>query len=448
MKLMQYIGLASAFVIGLQLCAEGFIADTPVYNFGNKPSTIKQICDHIGKGKKQFVSSWHETKGTWASRQIRRAGQGTINCTITLKFDDYPGHDVTCSPMQLFYNTERSQWVEAYKLHVGDMLRVESGNTIQLAGLCVHEEESVIYALRVRKDHTFCVGYYRVLTHNKNFPLLPLAIMARIGVAFGTGAVAGSASCGWLGPITCAGGFTIGGVVGALVTCATISHELYQYHVQINTGEVEHALSSSNVHPSRAIEAPSKGTALVNVPLPPQDIREQKGCGNIQLPDILHTGGCGYTDQSALVATGCGRTPQYLVIPELPTGCGSKPAEIEDQCRGIGCFPGRVMSAFAQENGQAATPVKTVEELLEECKPGETTRGVSTQYEREGGFEEAKQDFEKLGVTGVHAIPTGLAGVLPDGRTISVRSDSTAKLPTIQIDETMSKGKTKIRYIG
>jgi|SRR5579863_442454 len=442
MKLMQYTGLASAFVISLQLCAEGFIADTPVYNFGNKPSTIKQICDHIGKGKKQFVSSWHETKGTWASRQIRCAGQGTINCTITLKFDDDPEHDVTCSPIQLFYSAERSQWVEAYKLRVGDILSTESGKTMQLANLSLHEQESILYALRVKKNHTFCVGYYRVLTHNKQFPLLPFAIMARIGVAFGTGAVAGGAAGGLLGPITCAGGITIGGFVSALVTCAAVGHELYQYRMQVDTGDIERALSSSNgagtayVHPSQAIEVPSKGTAFITVPLPPQDIREQKGCGNIQLPDILHAGGCRI------------KQPVDDTHSRPQIGCGRTPAELEDQRGVIGCFPGRVVSAFAQESGQETTPTKTVEELLKDCKPGKKTGGVSTQYEKEGNFEEAKQDFEKLGVTGIHEIPIGLAGILPDGRTICVRNTSTTKLATIQIDETMSKGKTKIRYTG
>jgi len=106
------------------------------------------------------------------------------------------------------------------------------------------------------------------------------------------------------------------------------------------------------------------------------------------------------------------------------------------------------VSAFAQESGQETTPTKTVEELLKDCKPGKKTGGVSTQYEKEGNFEEAKQDFEKLGVTGIHEIPIGLAGILPDGRTICVRNTSTTKLATIQIDETMSKGKTKIRYTG
>jgi hypothetical protein len=447
MKLMQYTGLAYAFVIVLPLCAEGFVADTSVHNFGSKPATIKQLCDHICHGKQQFVSSWHEKKGTWASQQIRRAGCGTTNCTITITFDDNPAHDITCSPIQLFYDAERTQWIEAYKLHVGDRLCTESGNTIQLAGLCVHEQESILYALRVKKNHTFCVGYYRVLTHNKHFPLLPLAIMARIGVAFGTGAAAGGAACGWLGPITCAGGFTIGGIVGALATCAAVGHELYHYRMQIDTYKIERALSPSNIHPSQAIEAPSKGAAFITVPLPPQDIREQKGCGHSQPLDMVHTGGCGYADQPVLIATGCGRTPQHLVISELSIGCGGIPTEFEDQPKGVGCFPGQVVSAFAQESGQAATPVKTIEDLARECKPGKETKGKSRQYEKNGGFEQAEQDFETLGPSNVRPIPTGKAGTLPDGRTVNVRTESSFETPTLEVLNKETGRKIKIRYI-
>lgn len=431
MKLIKWTVSVYFFIAGFLLCAEGFVADTWVHNFGNRPSTIKQLCDGSANGKKQFVSGWHEDQETWSSRRIHRAGCGTVNCTITLLFDDNPAHAITCSPIQLFYIPQRSAWVEAYKLRGGNLLCTESGKTVALVGLSLHIGECEVYALRVRKNHTFCVGYYRVLTHNKQFPLLPLAIMARIGVAFGTGAVAGSTAGGFFGPVTCAGGFTIGGIVCALATCATMGHELYHYRMQIGTYEIERKFSSApdvsimSVHPCQTIEAPSKGTMLVNVPLPPKDVREHDRCGNMQLPDTVHTGGC--------------RIPN--------AGCGGKPAELEDQRTGAGCVQGSLMAILAQGNEQAVTPIITVEELLKDCKSGEKTRGVTTQYEREGGFEEAKQDFQKLGVTGVRAIPKGLAGVLPDGRTISVRIDSTAGFPTIQIDN-VNDSKNKIRYTG
>jgi len=220
--------------------------------------------------------------------------------------------------------------------------------------------------------------------------------------------------------------------VGALVTCATISHELYRYRVQINTGDIERALSSSNVHPSQAIEAPSRGGAHVYP---------------AELPERIENRGCGYTDQSAFIATGCGRTPQHLVIPALPIGCGGKPAELENRVTVIGCFPDLVVSAFAQESGQEITPKKTIEDLAKECKPGKETKGKSRQYEKDGGFEQAEQDFETLGPSNVRPIPTGKAGTLPDGRTVNVRTESSFETPTLEVLNKKTGRKIKIRYI-
>jgi hypothetical protein len=137
MKLIEYTALAYIFVPVMQLCAEGFVADTLVYNFGTRPSTIQQICDHVAHSKRQIVSSWHEQKNRWASQAVRRAGTGTVNCTITLVFDDNPDHDIICSPIQLFYDSRYSAWVEAYKLHAGDRLLTESGNAIQLIDIAL-----------------------------------------------------------------------------------------------------------------------------------------------------------------------------------------------------------------------------------------------------------------------------------------------------------------------
>lgn len=413
--------------------AEGFIADTLVHTSGKAPSTIKQVCDKIGGGQKQFVSSWHEKHDLWDSKRVRRAGRGTINCTVTLSFDSDQAHDIICSPLQRFYLADRHKWVAACALHPGDTLRTQSGDYVPLRDILLNKHEAVVYALRVKKNHTFCVGHYRVLTHNKRIPLLPLALMARIGVAFGTGAVAGGSTGSFFGPVTMASGFTIGGVVGAIATCAAIGCELYQYRMQIGTHQIESMVPSQRsicIYARQTMNAPTPGYADVNIPLPVEDRTMPGGCGDMQPPDITHSGGCGHPS---------------IVFNDMPRGCGAIPPELANR-GGIGCCPGTLVHSFAQENGQADAPTKTIEEILKDCSPGRVTKGPAKQFEKGGGFEQAEKDFESLGVNNITPIAKGKRGTLPDGRTINVRTDSTFELPTLEIYNPNTGRSIKIRY--
>lgn len=217
----------------------------------------------------------------------------------------------------------------------------------------------------MKKNHTFCVGYYRVLTHNKQLPLIPLALIARIGVAFGSGAAAGASAGSFFGPVSLAGGFTIGGVISAVATCAAIGHELYQYRVQVGTYEIEQIMSSKHdkntmyCNPCQTLDAPSKGTSLVNVPLPTEDIREQKGCGDVEVPEVGLSGGCN-------------APPIDDAVGKLPIGCGGIPAELE--IPDSGCL----VYSFAREktkqegNERYAGPwVRNWNEFFETCPVGQ-----------------------------------------------------------------------------
>ena len=102
---------------------------------------------------------------------------------------------------------------------------------------------------------------------------------------------------------------------------------------------------------------------------------------------------------------------------------------------------------------------KTIEDILEGAKPGKNTHGPSRIYGKPGSFDDANNDFNDLGLTGVVDLGGGKrAGTLPDGRTVVVRPGSAGKRdqetgktngdgpPTLEIQGQSSNGDIKIRY--
>ncbi|MCP4677685.1 MAG: RHS repeat-associated core domain-containing protein, partial [Deltaproteobacteria bacterium] len=88
----------------------------------------------------------------------------------------------------------------------------------------------------------------------------------------------------------------------------------------------------------------------------------------------------------------------------------------------------------------------TLEQILEDAKPGRKTTGRTTQFEKEGGELEANQDFDSIVVPGsIDDQGDGTRiGMTQDGKTVIVRPDSTEGRPTLEIQD--GKKYTKIRY--
>ncbi|MCC6624974.1 MAG: hypothetical protein IT385_27250 [Deltaproteobacteria bacterium] len=84
------------------------------------------------------------------------------------------------------------------------------------------------------------------------------------------------------------------------------------------------------------------------------------------------------------------------------------------------------------------------EDLLRDARPGRVTKGRSRQWEKTGGLQQAQDDFDALAPRDVREIPDGRIGELSDGRTVVVRSKSTDKRPTLEVQSKNSK--VKIRY--
>lgn len=89
---------------------------------------------------------------------------------------------------------------------------------------------------------------------------------------------------------------------------------------------------------------------------------------------------------------------------------------------------------------------KTVEDILRESLPGRKIKGRTKQYEKEGGYPQALEDFEKLGPSDVENIPDGKRGILSDGREVNVRTKSSATKPTLEVYDKKTQRRIKIRY--
>jgi hypothetical protein len=223
----------------LNLAGHGFVADTSIHNFGNSPSRIKCVCACVAKGKKQRVASWDSASARWHSAHVKAVGHAHVNCTITIRFDQDTSHDITCTPSQSFCCVARRKWIPAYLLQEGDCLLTESGGSVYVHDVSYRKKPATVYMLEIEKTHTFCVGHYRVLTHN-----MPLACTVMIGLSgsFGTGIAAGGATGGFFGPVICVAGCVVGGLLGIATSLVLNSNKIPRYHVTFNTDAIEGAV--------------------------------------------------------------------------------------------------------------------------------------------------------------------------------------------------------------
>lgn len=106
------------------------------------------------------------------------------------------------------------------------------------------------------------------------------------------------------------------------------------------------------------------------------------------------------------------------------------------------------------ENESKLKP-KTVDDLISESTPGDTSKGRSTQYNKAGNYQDALNDFESMNLRDVDDISrewcAGKRGKLEDGRTVVVRETSKGKIgevgpPTLEIQKINCKDKIKFRY--
>lgn len=88
---------------------------------------------------------------------------------------------------------------------------------------------------------------------------------------------------------------------------------------------------------------------------------------------------------------------------------------------------------------------KRIDSLISQAEPGHATKGRTTQYEKQGNYSNAVEDFHSIRPEKVkNREGNTKTGKLADGRDIIVRSKSDDGRPTLEIQN--GKKKTKIRY--
>ena len=89
---------------------------------------------------------------------------------------------------------------------------------------------------------------------------------------------------------------------------------------------------------------------------------------------------------------------------------------------------------------------KTVDDILKDTVPGEETSGKTKQYVKPGSYEDVMKDFESLRPESIKNIDGKevKVGILPDGRKVVARLESTYESPTLEIQD--GKKRIKIRY--
>ncbi|GHT89316.1 hypothetical protein AGMMS49960_21680 [Betaproteobacteria bacterium] len=97
----------------------------------------------------------------------------------------------------------------------------------------------------------------------------------------------------------------------------------------------------------------------------------------------------------------------------------------------------------------ATTAGKSVDDILSGTTPGRATKGKTTQYIKQGSYDQVVKDFDSLNPLNVRDINTnydqGKTGTLPDGKAVTVRPGSTDGRPTLEIRGSNGRG-IEIRY--
>ena len=100
----------------------------------------------------------------------------------------------------------------------------------------------------------------------------------------------------------------------------------------------------------------------------------------------------------------------------------------------------------AEEN-DPDTP-KTVDDILKDAHKRGKTKGKAQQYDKDGDYDDALDDFNSLGLSNIQEKDDGtLVGELEDGRTVNVRNHSKEGHPTLEIYNPANRKSIKIRYI-
>lgn len=234
----------------------------------------------------------------------------------------------------------------------------------------------------------------------------------------------------------------------------TIYGHTFDIHALLN-------ISMHRINPARVIEAIYDGTII----WPENSKPIQCGTGSKKITDRppLRKGCIQYPAND----TPPPRKPVFQMPEKKPMNCGFKLPDLKP----IGCGTGvqllkkeNISVTYKPKNKYVLfadihnpiddNQVTTVEDLLKIYpeKKDQPKKPKSIILQGYGGYPQAVKDFYRLNPTHVRKNPKkeGLIGVLPDGRHINVRVESSGNVPTLEIGRIDKKNrdekKIKIRY--
>lgn len=85
-----------------------------------------------------------------------------------------------------------------------------------------------------------------------------------------------------------------------------------------------------------------------------------------------------------------------------------------------------------------------IDQVLKNTTARPATKGRARQYDKNGGINQANADFDSMALSNIRNIPNGRMGKMKDGTMVNVRSTSSGKEPTLEIQ--IPKKPIKIRY--
>ncbi|MFA6065752.1 MAG: Hint domain-containing protein [Candidatus Babeliaceae bacterium] len=223
-----------ALFVASQILGHGFGQSTLIKT--NKTcQSIDSVCRNVSE--KQYVTSYDIRTSAYTIKKIKSAGVSTTNCYCKIWFDEcFDNDDVICTPTQEFYAPILQKWVSAYQLKVGDQLLGAHQKLHSIARIKFIKKPLIVYSLEIKKLHNFLVGRHAILTHNM---LFPVGAYIGLSVAFGSGATTGGTAGSFFGPITCAGGIVIGGLIGVAIQLVKRKGKLSHYVLVFDANNIE-----------------------------------------------------------------------------------------------------------------------------------------------------------------------------------------------------------------
>lgn len=238
--------------------AHGFDGDTLVRTGGGTGFwSIKQTVMFNGDGKKQYVASYDIDSSQWVKKRVTSSGISEANCYCKLSFDEYPTHDIYCTPTQYFYRVSDGQWIAAYKLKVGDIVLCENNNQVVITSVALINEPLIVYSIQVEDVHTFFVGAKAILTHNMIMPVVSTVLSVPLSMGCGGGSLGVA-----LGPVGAIGGMVVGGIVGYIVSIC-IKNKVKKYRAVFDIHAIQANLEynkAASEDKNNEAQAPGKPT--------------------------------------------------------------------------------------------------------------------------------------------------------------------------------------------